>query len=97
MANLFANVDGGINRACRGASTSDNNPANYAVVSGVHRLSDCQTECLQAAGCVGIEFSSGRCEVWTRADGIEATIELSGFTCQRLIGASRRLDVTVFP
>ena len=97
MASLFAAVDGGMNRACRGASTSDNNPANYVIVSGVQRLGDCQTECIQAVGCVGIEFSPGRCEVWTRPDGIQATIGLSGFTCQRFIGASRRLDVTLFP
>ena len=97
ISNLFEAVDGGINRACRGASTSDNNPANYAVVSGVQQLGDCQAECMKVVGCVGIEFSVGRCEVWIRADGIQATIALSGFTCQRLVGETRRLHVTVFP
>ena len=97
ISNLFEAVDGGINRACRGASTSDNNPANYAVVSGVQQLGDCQAECMKVVGCVGIEFSVGRCEVWIRPDGIQATIALSGFTCQRLVGETRRLHVTVFP
>ena len=45
---------------------------------------------------MGIEFSAGRCEVWTRADGIQASIAasrhgprasvakaLDGFTCLR--------------
>ena len=29
---------------------------------------------VEAPSCVGIEFSAGRCEVWTRTDGIQATI-----------------------
>ena len=33
----------------------------------------------------GIEFSMGRCEIWTRPEGISAWAELniSGFTCMR--------------
>lgn len=32
-------------------------------------------EIIQAyPSCVGIEFSGGRCEVWTRPDGIQASI-----------------------
>ena len=30
----FLPVDGGVGRACRGATTSDNNPSHYQVVSG---------------------------------------------------------------
>ncbi|CAE7444785.1 unnamed protein product [Symbiodinium natans] len=98
-ATLFEAVDGGINRACRGASASDNAPANYVAISGVRNLGDCQIECTQVAACVGIEFSNGRCEVWIRPGGIQASVALSGFTCQRLLGATRRLDMdmTVFP
>ena len=33
------------------------------------------------ANCKGIEYSPGRCEVWTRAAGIKATAEVSGFEC----------------
>lgn len=79
----FFPVDGGLDRACRGASSSDNLPSNYDVVGGIHELADCQEACLQAPSRVGIEFSAGRCEVWTRPDGIQASIALGGFTCMR--------------
>ncbi|CAE7870251.1 Cemip [Symbiodinium microadriaticum] len=97
IATRFAAVDGGVSRACRGASSSDNAPSHYTVIPGIQALGDCQAECLQVVGCVGIEFSSGRCEVWIRPDGIQASIALTGFTCQRLVSASRRLDMVLLP
>ncbi|CAE7387684.1 CEMIP [Symbiodinium natans] len=93
----FAAVDGGINRACRGASSSDNAASHYTVISGIQELGDCQTECIQVVGCVGIEFSKGRCEVWSRPEGIQASIALNGFTCQRLVSATRRLGMVLLP
>jgi len=33
--------------------------------------------------CKGIEFSAGRCELWTRPEGIGSATPLSGFTCLR--------------
>eukprot|EP00438_Fugacium_kawagutii_P025438 Skav204283 [mRNA] locus=scaffold409:237022:238103:+ [translate_table: standard] len=36
----------------------------------------------------GIEFSTGRCEIWTRPEGIEASISLSGFMCYRAVTQS---------
>lgn len=33
---------------------------------------------LAAAVCVGIEYSVGRCEVWSRSEGIKASIPLNG-------------------
>lgn len=79
----FVPVDGGTDRACRGGSTADNLPSNYYVVGGIYELADCQEACVQAQSCVGIEFSGGRCEVWTRPNGIQASIALGGFTCMR--------------
>ena len=42
---------------------------------------DCKQACRGHAGCKGIEYSAGRCEVWTREGGIEATVPLQGFKC----------------
>ncbi|CAJ1402212.1 unnamed protein product [Effrenium voratum] len=74
-------VDGGDGRACRGGSDSDNSASYYRVVSGIQTLNDCQAECMNDAECGGVEFSPGRCEVWTRAGGIEATVSLDNFQC----------------
>ena len=51
------------------------------------QLGDCKAKCVATAGCVGIEHNPrgrGRCEVWTRSEGIQASIPLPGFTCLRL-------------
>eukprot|EP00439_Symbiodinium_sp_Y106_P046690 s1146_g5.t5 len=79
-------VDGGEGRACRGSSRSDNRPQYYQLVRGITSLEDCQMHCAATAGCRGVEFSGQRCEVWLRAEGIEATIALPGFTCMRYDG-----------
>merc|ERR1712066_1190747 len=34
-------------------------------------------------GCQGVEYSSGRCELWTRPAGIGTTKPVAGFTCLR--------------
>lgn len=80
---LFEPVDGGIDRACRGASAWDNMAAYYALHEGVQELDECKRLCFQESTCQGIEFSPGRCEVWTRKQGIEASkkIEDKGFVC----------------
>ncbi|CAE7606018.1 cbh2 [Symbiodinium natans] len=85
---LFSPVDGGEGRACRGRNAQDNAAAYYAVFNGMPLLDDCKAKCIATAGCVGIEHSSGRCEVWTRPEGIQASISLRGFTCLRLGEAS---------
>mmetsp|Transcript_22609 Transcript_22609/g.50929 ORF Transcript_22609/g.50929 Transcript_22609/m.50929 type:complete len:603 (+) Transcript_22609:44-1852(+) len=80
----FSPVDGGVGRACRGRSSGDNSGSYYSVTSGPSSLDSCKAACLATIGCVGIEYSSGRCEVWTRPAGIQASIPLNGFTCLRL-------------
>lgn len=79
----FQPVDGGNDRACRGASASDNAASHYTVEVGAATLEDCKSRCVATAACRGIEFNtaSTRCEVWTRPAGIEATIALAGYTC----------------
>lgn len=82
----FAPVDGGNGRACRGSSASDNSNSYYKVLSGVAAISDCQQRCAAEPGCRGIEFhTSGRCEIWTRLEGIGASIPLPDYTCQRYL------------
>ena len=42
-----------------------------------------QRACIGVPLCTGVEYSSGRCEVWTRPGGIRATKALKGFSCLR--------------
>jgi len=86
----FSGVDGGFDRACRGQNSGDNK-AEYFTVASVASLDDCKQLCIQTSGCTGIEFIGSRCEVWTREDGIEATVELSGFMCLKYTPQARRL------
>jgi len=77
----FMPVDGGVNRACRGYDAADNSGSYYSLFTKPS-LEDCQELCVQTAGCQGIEFgSTGRCEIWTRAEGIGATVAFAGYTC----------------
>jgi len=77
---VFAPVDAGSNRVCRGSSPSDNKPGYYFVVT-VASLDGCKSECVASSGCVGLEYKGSRCEVWTRSEGIQASRESSGYTC----------------
>ncbi|CAE7696944.1 unnamed protein product, partial [Symbiodinium microadriaticum] len=76
-------VNGGKDQACRGASASDNRPSYFDVIPDVSSITACKAECMKQPSCTGIEYSPGRCEVWTRAAGIEASITLNGFNCWR--------------
>lgn len=83
----FSPVDGGLNRACRGASANDNF-ARYYIVFGRQTLEGCKTLCLAESRCNGIEHNTnlGRCEVWIRSAGIGASTPVIGFSCFRLLG-----------
>ena len=73
ITETFTPVDGGVNRACRGASSGDNNDA-YFTLQSAPDLTGCKRLCEETAGCKGIEYhTSGRCEVWIRPDGIGAS------------------------
>eukprot|EP00438_Fugacium_kawagutii_P029289 Skav207988 [mRNA] locus=scaffold1203:8497:9789:+ [translate_table: standard] len=84
----------GTNGPCRGLSPSDNNPNHYVARKPArwNTIEHCRSQCLRKNGlggkCVGIEFSQGpdlgRCEVWTRPEGIyHAAENLTAFTCER--------------
>eukprot|EP00931_Biecheleriopsis_adriatica_P077833 TRINITY_DN5131_c0_g1_i3.p1 TRINITY_DN5131_c0_g1~~TRINITY_DN5131_c0_g1_i3.p1 ORF type:complete len:936 (-),score=138.69 TRINITY_DN5131_c0_g1_i3:208-3015(-) len=77
----FVPVNGGVGQACRGADISDNLAEYYIVYTG-DSLDDCKARCIDEARCKGIESSDGgRCELWIREDGIEASRAVEGFTC----------------
>jgi len=89
LSSEFSEVDGGSDRACRGANSDDNDASYYTVIGGTSSLEACKNHCRNRAGCVGIEYKSGnsRCEVWTRSDGIGASVNLPGFQCLRYTAA----------
>merc|ERR1719343_1092615 len=80
-------VGGPFNRACRGQGYGDASSDYYDVFPGTDSLADCQSICLQQGSrCKGVEYSTGRCEVWHREEGIWAFAEpaaAGNFTCMR--------------
>jgi len=81
-APVFIPIEGGLDRVCRGATSSDNNPKDFTVIQ-VLTLQQCQQMCMKWQNCVGIEFSFERCEIWTRPEGIKATLYSPDHTCMR--------------
>lgn len=47
-------------------------PWRLANVAPVCCAEDCKQTCREEATCQGIEYAYGRCEVWTRPEGIGA-------------------------
>lgn len=81
----FQDVDGSVDRVCRGATARDNDASYYYVQNvGPNSLEVCKQLCRSDVACKGVEYSNiGRCEIWTRAGGIEASTEIAGYTCLR--------------
>mmetsp|Transcript_64541 Transcript_64541/g.194735 ORF Transcript_64541/g.194735 Transcript_64541/m.194735 type:complete len:290 (+) Transcript_64541:54-923(+) len=94
---VFQPVDGGMNRVCRGANFTDDPESDYMLHLGVATLGDCMRLCIEAPVCKGVEYNpnhhGGRCEVWTRAGGINATAPVPGFTCLRYGAVTERFDL----
>ena len=80
----FEAVDGGQDRVCRGSNEGDDD-GSYYVVRSIEDLESCKTACVETPRCKGIEFRPGRCEVWVRPGGIQATAATVGATCLRFI------------
>lgn len=81
-AGEFEMVDGE-GHACRGATPADNSNNYFHVTTG-QSLEGCQRLCRTKANCVGVEHhEGGRCEIWIRPLGIQATQALPGYTCWR--------------
>eukprot|EP00440_Ansanella_granifera_P039220 gb/GFBE01042551.1/.p1 GENE.gb/GFBE01042551.1/~~gb/GFBE01042551.1/.p1 ORF type:complete len:615 (+),score=87.21 gb/GFBE01042551.1/:1-1845(+) len=81
---FFEPVDGGTDRVCRGATPTDNSRTYYAV-ERVDSIDECKERCAESVGCKGIEYSSGRCEIWNRTGGIGASDNVTGFSCWRYV------------
>eukprot|EP00931_Biecheleriopsis_adriatica_P101107 TRINITY_DN76319_c0_g1_i1.p1 TRINITY_DN76319_c0_g1~~TRINITY_DN76319_c0_g1_i1.p1 ORF type:complete len:1365 (+),score=211.34 TRINITY_DN76319_c0_g1_i1:65-4096(+) len=80
----WESIDGGVDRACRGATSTDNAGGYYSLITGMASLDECKAACVSTAGCQGVEYDGkGRCEVWLRPGGIQATSAVKGFTCLR--------------
>mmetsp|Transcript_80197 Transcript_80197/g.227047 ORF Transcript_80197/g.227047 Transcript_80197/m.227047 type:complete len:632 (+) Transcript_80197:68-1963(+) len=80
----FEAVDGGTDRVCRGADPQDNAESYYILFRSVRDMDTCKALCRETPNCKGVEsHADGRCEVWTRAEGIGATSAFSGATCLR--------------
>lgn len=75
VGSTFQPVNGGFDRACRGANIGDNRASYYRVVS-LQSLANCEQKCLDSHGCVAVEYSKGRCELWLKK--VEATLSLGG-------------------
>lgn len=85
----FSYADGSVDRACRGSTATDNSAKYYQVEIRIPNLEACKALCVERAGCIGIEFHSrGRCEVWTRPEGIGATAGVPGYRCLRYVSSS---------
>jgi len=83
---IFEAVDGGEGRVCRGGHPNDNR-ASYFTVEQASSLEGCKFKCMEAEVCQGLEYhTGGRCEIWTRQEGIEASREASGYVCLRYLG-----------
>ena len=79
----FVEVDGGVDRECRGSNPNDNWDSYYTLTLSISP-SECKDLCLTTWNCKGIEYDSGRCEVWQRSGGIGATAPKPGAICLRL-------------
>uniref|UniRef100_A0A7S4WFA8 Apple domain-containing protein n=1 Tax=Alexandrium monilatum TaxID=311494 RepID=A0A7S4WFA8_9DINO len=83
-SSTWSPVEGGSNRACRGASVRDNGSGHYFVPHGPKSLARCAELCESAPACKGVGWDTkGRCEVWTRAAGIGASVAHRNSTCLR--------------
>ena len=54
----FVPIDGGIDRACRGVSSGDNNPSYYVIQNGIADLDGCKAICVIDALCQGESCSA---------------------------------------
>lgn len=85
FSGTFEPVDGGVDRVCRGAHENDNF-AQYFDVQSADPLDGCKGLCASTDGCKGIEYHKyGRCEIWLREEGIQASKTATGYTCLRYI------------
>jgi len=83
----FEAVDGGEDRACRGLDSADDSAFHYIWHDSIAApsLSDCKLQCMILFACKGISFDASGCQIWTRDQGIQASIALPGSKCLRYV------------
>ncbi|CAK9106685.1 unnamed protein product [Durusdinium trenchii] len=75
----FTHVDSEKGVAC---ASSDHEPKSIMQIS-VTSLEACKETCRQTLGCMGLDFSVGRCDIWTGLGGIQAGEEIEDHVCLR--------------
>ena len=85
-ADAFVAVHGGLNRACRGSNASDIDASYFTSVGPARAgsLEACKILCMRTSACNAIQFSSSECQLWTRNEGVEATVLTEGVQCLKL-------------
>ena len=85
-ADAFVAVHGGLNRACRGSNASDIDASYFTSVGPARAgsLEACKILCMRTSACNAIQFSSSECQLWTRNEGVEATVLTDGVQCLKL-------------
>lgn len=83
----FVPVDGGVHRVCRGNTSDDDALQYYEAISEVDTLAMCGSLCIDRGTCTGIEYSDTYkvCELWTKEEGPQTTMEAEGYTCLALV------------
>ncbi|CAE7495677.1 ASPM, partial [Symbiodinium microadriaticum] len=72
---------GGGDRACRGYHPGDNSDSNYVVHWRIS-FEECKARCIASRPvCSGFEFTTGRCEVWTKSIEAVSSGVLPGYSC----------------
>mmetsp|Transcript_41972 Transcript_41972/g.96363 ORF Transcript_41972/g.96363 Transcript_41972/m.96363 type:complete len:1137 (-) Transcript_41972:39-3449(-) len=81
MGDDFSPVDGGVGRACRGNSSTDNSESYYSRYADIYTLEGCKERCAEDVDCKGVEWTAHflRCEVWTKE--IETSVSNSRYVC----------------
>ena len=97
----FFGVDGGSNRACRGAHPGDSWSSYYELYGSggpdvIESLDQCKSLCIAHPNCKGIEYRDGRCEVWTRRSGIGSSAASTGSMCLRKGGFHAAMENDAF-
>jgi len=83
----WKHVNGGIDQACRGTDSEDDDVNYFEVHFDVPSLGHCAALCDKVSSCSGVEFGedfSGRCELWTRKEP-RSSAYVGGFTCLRKV------------
>ncbi|CAK9112474.1 unnamed protein product [Durusdinium trenchii] len=87
LGSFFRGVNNfsGRGHACRGANPSDK-ATQYFKVSTTESLEECLQRCLFHSNCKGVGYQdSGRCEIWTRPEGISASKPKQGYHCLKFV------------